>query len=326
MSHNVETMMYVNQPAWHGLGTRLHDHATSAEAMQAAGLDWGVELAPLLASPSPETAGGNLRTVERYRAVVRTTDGKPLGVVGKRYVPVQNADTFAAFDQLAQTGEITYETAGALDGGRRIWVLAKLPGQIIEVAPDDATECYLLLVNSHDGSGALRILFTPTRVVCQNTLALALHAGQRHGAAVRHTASAPQRIKEAQATLMLAHAYYEDFAHIARRLVETPCDDRDLTRLLDALLPVDPAEPAPRTVKARENILALFTIGEAQRGIRGTAWAALNAVVEFVDHHRPTRGKDQVGRNEARLASAWFGTGAALKQRAYDAIPLLLTA
>lgn len=167
MSANVESMFYAGrEKPWHGLGTQVEEAPTSADALRLAGLDWTVQRKPI------QVCGG--RKVDNFFANVRSSDGAVLGVVSDRYQVVQNAEAFAFTDALiGGEGQVHYETAGSLMGGRKIWLLAKLPDTEIV---GDKTEPYLCFSNTHDGSGAIRVCMTPIRVVCNNTLNIALNA------------------------------------------------------------------------------------------------------------------------------------------------------
>lgn len=320
MAHEIESMMYVGIPPWHGLGTSVESEVSSDEALRLAGLDWGVTTTPVLA----DSATGP-RTVPGARAVVRTSDWKPLGVVGERYVPVQNDSAFAFFDSVVGDGQAQYHTAGSLDGGRRIWMLAKLNG-LVRVGRDDITEKFVLLTNAHDGSAALRMFLTPVRVVCANTLNLALQRGAREGISIRHTTSAFARIEEAQRALGFASNYFDRFQREADRLSQTRFTDVQMQSLAAYVLPAVDDAPSTRTERAREKVIELFSEGAGHETIRGTAWAALNAVAEFADHHRSRRAASEAQRAENRLKSAWFGSSSRMKQRAHEFLSMALAA
>ena len=168
MAANVETMFYTREKPWHGLGTRVETALTSKEALQLAGFDWKVIQKPIL------TEDGSL--IEGFKANVRDRDQKVLGVVSNRYKVVQNEEAFAFTDALLGEG-VRYETAGSLAEGKRTWILAMLPHKYI-IAGDEITP-YLVFMNSHDGSGAIKAAMTPIRVICQNTLNLALARAKR---------------------------------------------------------------------------------------------------------------------------------------------------
>jgi len=307
-------MMYAGQVPWHGLGTPVSTEVTASEGIELAGLGWRIALQPVFVG-----AGLVQSPISGVKATVRDTDQRALGVVGERYSPVQNEEAFSFFDAVVGDGHAIYHTAGSLDGGRRVWILAKLPGEIV-LGQDDLTEKYLLLMNSHDGSTALRMLFTPVRVVCQNTLNLALRRAASDGIAIRHTASATTRIDEARRALGLARSYYDDFAAEAVRLVESPFTDAQMLSLAERLFPAEQDEISTRTKNHRELVVNLFEWGKGHAQFRGTAWAALNAVAEFADHHRSVRTKPGDSRDEKRLSSVWMGSAARLKQSAHRII------
>lgn len=305
------TMAYFGDVPWHRLGTRLHEPATAAEAMTNAGLDYAVGLCPLT------TLFGE--PVKGRRAVVREDDRRVLSVVGESYVPIQNQECFNFLDSVVADEGIRYHTAGALGQGERIWLLAKLPDTIRVKNSDDITEQFLLLSNSHNGSSALRVFFTPIRVVCANTLAAAHSRGESQGIAIRHAGDLTAKVTEAKKVLGLAKHFYDDLALKADYLASYYPTSQQLEKFFERLYP-DPAHStSERTRNIRQRLLQLFEHGHGQDlpEIRHTAWAALNAVTEYVDHHRPTRGRTPIERADRRLQSQWFGSGARLKQRAW---------
>jgi phage/plasmid-like protein (TIGR03299 family) len=315
MPANVETMMYHGTRPWHGLGVPLDHPATSAEAIRAASLDWRVELFQACALDLP---------IPRAFGVVRMDRREPIAVVGERYVPVQNTQAFEFFDHLIGEGHAVYETAGALDHGRRIWLLAKLPGEVW-VTKEDNVGKYLLLTNSHDGRSPLRALFTPIRVVCENTLRSALE-GQSSGVSIRHVGDILEKAKESQRLLGISFKYFDDFAGEARAFTGRSLTERAVAEYFWSIAPnPKDADPA-QAIATRMNLRRLFDEGRgnALPTVRGTLWGALNAVVEHIDHERPTRVKS--GESEAlnRWKSAQFGSGAALKARAWSQALALL--
>lgn len=195
MAANVESMFYTRTAPWHGLGVRVEEVLGSKEALIQAGLDWKVEQTDVYAASGERIPG--------YKANIRDIDRSVLGIVGDRYKIVQNEEAFAFTDGLLGEG-VKYETAGSLAGGKIVWMLAKLPEKYI--ISGDAIEPYLVFCNSHDGSGAIRVAMTPVRVVCQNTLNLALKGASRVWSA-RHTGNVMSRMDEARETLQLANAY-----------------------------------------------------------------------------------------------------------------------
>ena len=195
MSANVETMFSVRETPWHGLGRIVMDAPASREALELAGLDWQVE--------SRNIYSGTGAMIPGYRANVRSTDDAVLGVVSDRYRIVQNEEAFQFTDDLLGEG-VTYETAGSLQGGKKVWMLARLPRKYL-IAGDQVVP-YLVIFNSHDGSSGVKVAMTPIRVVCQNTLNLALNTAKRIWTA-RHTENVLLRVQDARETLQLASNY-----------------------------------------------------------------------------------------------------------------------
>ncbi|BDG61951.1 DUF932 domain-containing protein [Caldinitratiruptor microaerophilus] len=280
MAHEVETMFYVREVPWHGLGTRVEEAPDSEQALVLAGLAWAVEQRPVFVD-------GN--EVEEYVANVRSTDGRVLGIVGRRYRVLQNREAFAFTDALLGEG-VRYETAGALNGGRRVWLLARLdPTQILgdEVVP------YLVFTNNHDGTAAVKAALTPVRVVCQNTLNLALQGANRIWS-VRHTLSIHDRLDEAARTLGLARRYMERLDEFARHMVAQPFEDSDWQGLVEKLIPMPENPKKPDGVAVEHVFQRRQALHEALQAVdlepfRKTKWGALQAVVDFAQHFPPIR-------------------------------------
>jgi phage/plasmid-like protein (TIGR03299 family) len=227
---------------------------------------------------------------------------------------------FAVLDEVVQSDGLRYHTAGALGRGERVWMLAKLPGEIRVKGGDDVIDKFLLLSNSHDGSSSLRVLFTSVRVVCQNTLNLALNRGQGQGVSISHKGDLASKVKHAREVLGLAHKVYEDAESKIDLLASHAMNAVELDGYFKTLVP-DPIDGDPtRARNIRLELHRLFEEGKGQDipGIRFTTWAAVNAVTEFVDHHRGTRGTDSLDRSRQQLQSAWFGQGAAMKSKAWN--------
>lgn len=318
MAHELATingrtaMMYAGEVPWHGLGTRLDQPATAREAIEAAGLDY---LANLKAIKTEDDV-----PVPSRKAVVRSDSGDVLGVVGNSYVPVQNYQAFGFLDAVVAHGGLQYHTAGALGKGERVWMLAKLPDDIRVKGSADITEKYLLLSNSHDGSSSLRVHFTPIRVVCSNTLTIAARSGRGQGVSVVHKGDLAAKVRQAQEVLGLATRFYADVQEQIDRLAWHYPSPRQLEEYFRQVYPDSPDGPSTRAKNIREEFLRLFEqgIGHDMPEIRHTTWTALNAVTEYVDHYRSTRGRSMTERASNRLESAWFGSGARLKERAWE--------
>ncbi len=308
-------MMYFGETPWHRLGTPLKEPATAAEAIQEAGLDYQVELQPLLTD--------HWLDVSQRKAVVRTDSNEVLGVVGNSYQPIQNYQCFGFLDAVVADGRLRYHTAGALGKGERIWMLAKLPGEIRINNSEDVTEKYLLLHNSHDGTSSLRVFFTPIRVVCANTLAMAERRSRgTDGVSIAHKGNLEAKLGEAQEILGFAKRFFDDASEKINRLASYYPTRPQLDEYFRSLYPDKDEVENHRSRKTREKLFQLFEFGRGQNipQTRLTAWSAFNAVTEYVDHHRLSRGGNQRQQASKRLKSAWFGTGAQLKQKAWQEI------
>jgi phage/plasmid-like protein (TIGR03299 family) len=272
MAHEIDrstgaaAVFVTGTPAWHKLGRVIAEAATSAEAIRLAGLDWEVAQWTLMAC-GPTTAehpAGRYAPCTGTVANVRTDTGAVLGVVSRDYRVFQNREAFDFMDAIVGEGLARYETAGALKGGRRVWMLAKMP-QDIRVTGDDVVRPYLLLTNSHDGSMALRMIPTTVRVVCANTLNLALgRAKSGEGLTIRHCESLEGRVREARAKLGLLTERVEQFADEARLLAACPLNDRQARGYFEQFFPTRPAAvAAPATLPTEVSLDAIL---EAQQG------------------------------------------------------------
>lgn len=341
MSHNIskvlgrEEMMYVGERPWHGLGTYVGDReVTASQAIEAAGLNWGVEATPVFWHNKEQESRSTLGMVEipNQKAILRTDTSQVLGMVSHVYKPIQNVEAFTFFDSIVGEGKAVYHTAGALGIGERVWILAKLPGEIVVTrdGEKDVTEKFLLLTNSHDGKSALRMFYTPVRVVCQNTL-MASMGGVRatEGVSVRHTGDIRYKVAEAQRLLGLAIKYYDTLPDVFTKLAQKAVTKFQAEEYFRGLIPDNAdAKRNTRTENVRTDLMRLFESGRGNRG--ESAFDLVNAVSEYVTHHRTSRvmvdtGKgDKANRVSARLSSAWLGTGAELNTRAFrEAVALV---
>lgn len=294
MSANVETMFYVRETPWHGMGTRVEKAPTSADAIQLAGLDWDV-------IPHVLTTDTGI-PVPGYFANVRDSDNSVLGVVGKQYTIVQNRDAFAFSDSLLGEG-VTYETAGSLANGKRIWLLARLP-EVYKILGDEVVP-YLVLTNTHDGTGSIKVAMTPTRVVCQNTLNAALSSAKRTWSAV-HKRSVNSKIDEARQTLGFARAYMEALSKEMEKLAMIKISPIQFEKIvLPNLLKVDEDTMSPRQIDTRMEQRAelRFRYQKAPdlQGLGFNGARLIHAVSDFVDHSEPTRATQNWKEN--RFAS-----------------------
>jgi phage/plasmid-like protein (TIGR03299 family) len=310
MSANVETMMYVGERPWHRLGIKREALATATEAL-ATGLDWGVATEPAYDRRGNEIPG--------IRALVRTDRETPLGGVGTGYQPIQNFEAASFLDHIVGEGRAIFETAGSLSGGRQVWFLARLPGDIW-VTKEDNVRKYLLLTNPHRQGHALLVLWTPIRVVCENTLRAALREGLSHAFRVRHVGDIRSKIEEARRLLGISFKYFDTFQEQSQAFAHRSLTREALKMYFEALVP-DPKNVDPsRAGATRENLVRLFEVGKGNDlpTVRGTLWSAVNAVAEFIDHERPTRTPKGEDASVKRFESAQFGSGAQFRSRAWQ--------
>lgn len=301
MPHMVESMMSVRERPWHGLGTVLQAAPSIEEGLRLAGLDWTVSRRRLLLDDGREAPAF---------AVVRDSDNKILGAVGAKFRPLQNRDAFAWFAPFLESGEATLATAGAIAGGSRVWVLARLNRAPITVAPGDEVVKYLLLSHGHDGSLAVRVGFTPVRVVCNNTLTLAHSSKDSQLIRLKHSSGILTNLANVRDTIDAVNARFEATASIWRRLATHDINQADLRRYITRVLDAGD-DPGTRLRNIIARITELFEAGagNATPYVSGTYWAALNAITEFTSHER---GKTQ----DSRVNSLFYGDSAAINARA----------
>ena len=318
MPAEIDNMISVSAPPWHGLGSVLNAPPTTKEAIVEAGLDWTVRTEPIYAElPAPEEK--EMVELGGGRATVRSDTNEVLGVVGPSYTPLQNEEAFDFFDPFLADGTASIETAGSLRGGRRIWVMAKLNDDPVEIIKDDVVLKHLLLANGHDGSLSCAIGFTPIRVVCQNTLSAALGASASKIVRVRHTRNIAEAVKKIGEIIDARNRAFVATAEQMRELVKMQVDADTLERYVRLVFDRPEStdeEDLDRETDERKrlisNVIPLFEAGRGTEipGVRGTMWGAYNAVTEFLSHHR---GKEQ----ERRVEQLWFAEGARLTNRAF---------
>jgi phage/plasmid-like protein (TIGR03299 family) len=288
MPHEFESGVFTEgKPAWHGLGTTLPTSAlASAEALEYSGLaGWQLAKLPVYVG-NPED--GYRQVPDRY-AVTRQADGRPLGVVGAGYRVVQNEEAFAWADELLGGEGFHYKTAGSLRQGQVVWLLAQAPFQID--LPDSPVDMFVLLTNTHDGSGAVTAAVTPVRVVCMNTLRGALSRAQA-SYRIRHTSGARAKLAEAQRVLGLTRGAAERVRERAEAMAAIPISDGDWRAFLRELVPDPPdsRQGQTRAGNVRGEISGIYHGSQLGQGeVCGTAWGAWQAVVAYNDHAMTSR-------------------------------------
>lgn len=318
------SMVATRSLPWHRLGEFKDDYITSKECIEAAGLDFKVEKRPMytdiselmgpgfmddlskimnssgVSNPSPENLEQALEQMGLVKdkdvmKTVRTDTLDRLGTVGRGYGIVQNTEAFEFFDKICGKNAAVYETAGALGKGETVWISAKLPNHIkVKVNGKlDVTEERLLLANSHDGSGALKVIFTPTRVVCSNTLQMALSKFQ-NGISIRHTSNIKERLMQADEVLGIVNQEYVKTSEVYQRLADIKITDRQLRKYIDKIFPVkgETEEVSTRLSNIRTEVFEYSMEGAGQQMAAGTAWGAYNGITGYFQNVRNYRDMD----------------------------------
>lgn len=270
-------MMSAKERPWHGIGTVVEEAPTSEEAIKIAKLDWKVEQLPIKA--------GKIE-ISNYFANIRMDTKQPLGVVKNRYKIVQNSEAFDFVDGIIGNDEIEcrYETAGSLFNGKKIFLLVKLPNK--ELLGDEV-ENYIFFTNSHDGSSAFMAGITNVRVVCNNTLQMAI-SGAKRTWYCRHTESINSKKQQAQESLGLAVKYMDSMDKVAEDLFKKKIDEEKFFRkLFDAKYIKDQAEKNKEIMIERMHIL--YNEKDDLQNFKGTAWGMYNAVADYISNSVPFR-------------------------------------
>ena len=296
MSHEVEKMVFAGATPWHGLGTEIDDATTFWDAFKMAGLDWEVKTEPLFRGDGSEV---------KAQASVRQSDNRVLGVVGPRWTPLQNRDAFEMFEPMVESGDLKLHTAGSLREGERVWVLCQLNLDNSEIVKGDEVSKFALLSNGHDGKLAVHFGFTPIRVVCANTEAMARGCKSSNLIRVRHHQFVKENVEKLRDVMNLANQEFEATAEQYRFLASRQINAKDLAQYVKIIFGVEKKSDEDiktRTKNILQSVETLFTTGKGNDlpGVNGTYWAAYNAVTEYLNYDR--------GYNNAhRMDSLWFG-------------------
>lgn len=311
MAHEVQTMAYANETPWHGLGNQLPANQPIEVWQQEAGMNWTIKDAPVLFNVSDE-GGLHVKANFNSKVLYRSDTHAPLSVVSKRYKVVQPHDVLEFYRDLTEAGGFRLETAGVLKEGKKLWALAKT-GQSTMLMGGDKVNAYLLLATSCDGTLCTTAQFTSVRVVCNNTLQLAV--GDSSGAVkVPHSRKFdPALVKQ---ELGIGLTAWDRFVMSMKKLAERPVHKFEaMNFIVNVLGDPDVALAEQPNQNALQNVYNLYSgkgLGADMASANGTAWGLVNAVTQFVDHERRARSQDH------RLDSAWFGQGASIKAKAYQ--------
>lgn len=336
-STGAPAIAYAGGTPWHKLGRRMTEEQRRdlGAAMQAAGLTWEVDAIALQYGIRTNDGNGNTtnnvhtRTVPDARGIVRMDTGAYLATVGSGYTPIQNREAFDVLAPLVENHKCTIEVMASLDNGRRTFALLRMPDATITPAAGDDVRGYVLVTNAHDGSSAVRAQLTPIRVVCQNTLTMSQNTKHSTAAVVRHTKSAPDRLKQAAEIVERMQQALAKTGETYAQLAERSMNAKEIAAYIETIIPATAADIAAGTIpdvikKRRETIADLIFHGHhvadgitrADYGI-STAWRAYNGVTEYFDHIRATEAKSPSAKVTA-YDSALFGGNNAIKARALN--------
>lgn len=316
MSHQIEmvngqaAMAYAGQLPWHGLGTKVSNDLSPTQMMQAAGCDWEVQKVPSFI----EVQGEKVATGQE--SLVRTSDNRILTNVGPNWEPLQNSDAFQFFNEYVQAGDMEMHTAGSLDDGRVVWCLAKVK-ESFTILGEDQVDSYLLLSNPHKYGQSIDVRFSPIRVVCNNTLSMAIQGQAKNGVKVGHRSQFNADMVKGQ--LGIAHEKFEQYKEVAEFLSKKRFTAESLVQYYNEIFPRTYQPKGKSTqVKTFEDLTkngqaahaALETQPGAQFG-EGSWWQAFNSVTFLTDH-------EMGSNNDKRMQSAWFGTNQTRKIKAIE--------
>jgi phage/plasmid-like protein (TIGR03299 family) len=332
MSIQIHHVQPLHASTLDGISTKVKNAATTIEVMRRSSLDWRVNEHDI------QTTSG--LALPSHKALTRSDDEFVLGVVGKGFEVLQNAEAFAFCDSLVARGKVEYISAGQLNGGKRIFIQCRIISDDgpAEIAKNDIVEPYFLLANGHDGTLAVRSQTTPIRVVCENTFMMATSkkANEKDCSVIRHTRNMQDRLQQSLDMFGWVEKNFNTFVAMAKETVSKRISgSKRLEQYFREVFQVEEAklldEESNSRLKSRQDRLAdLFIDGAGQKNpvIRGTAWAALNAVTEYLDHEASTavRGVSEgidIAEKERltkmkRFESNTFGNNASIKKRAFD--------
>lgn len=303
------------------LGTDLEGITSIEQAMDTAGLNWGIQIedADNLAITTDE--GITNTSIPGMRLVMRDDTHVTLGVVGGRYHPVDNHSVFAMGEHILNQGGVLAE-GGTLDHGRKAFMRFDLPGTSVAVGGKDLIEFGVVIRANHDGSGTVTAGIEGRRLICTNGMTVKMK-GLAHQFAIRHTASAQDRLGEAERVLHGTMAYAKSFAAVAEEMLSRKFSEGDFKRYIEALYP-RPSEEEKRATTLWENrrseLLALYKFAETNDLGRDTQWAAFNSVVEYLDWEAPVRASNRTTTEEVRARRQFEGSNQAMKDQAFESI------
>jgi phage/plasmid-like protein (TIGR03299 family) len=321
MSHEItdkDSMLSVNETPWHKLGVVLENAPSAADAIKIAGLDWTVGLKDLYTIEGQKVPN---------KATYNVANNNLLGVVGPNYVPLQNADAFNWFNPFIQEGLATIECAGSLKGQKIVWILCKISGEPIQVQEGDTVSKYILLSNSHDSTHAVKVGYTPIRVVCNNTLSMAHSKGTSTLLSIRHTKSLNLTLTKVREMMDVINREFTATEEQYRQLAQTNLDPVEISQYIKVTL--DLVDKDNNLSTRASNILTEVTnlVFTGKGNCGRTAWDAYNGITEYLTFNKSTRLRDtdnisesgkSVRRDSSLLYSNNLGTNKLINVRALN--------
>lgn len=307
MAHLVEQMAYIGPTPWHGLGRQIESGLPIEDWIHHAGMAWNINETPVRFITGQHEHLGEIKTLPSKKVLYRSDTHEPLSVVGQSFKVVQPHEILEFYRDLTEQSGFELETAGVLKGGRKLWALAKT-GQSTELKDHDITRGYVLLATACDGSMATTAQFTSIRVVCNNTLSVAMSDSE---GAIKVPHRSTFNADAVKKRLGISVSSWDEFMYRMKLLSERRVSTQESLDFLQRVL-IEP-ETQVLTRSNQRNLTTTFNLFEG-RGMganlstaRGTAYGLLNSVTQFVDYERRARNQDN------RLDSAWFGQGSAIK-------------
>lgn len=307
--------------AWHKLGVVTPDALTAEDALKTAQLDWVVKVSE---APISTVVDGKQIHLNNKYLTYRNHPKKgltALGVVGNRYNPINNIESFNFLNHIADESGAVFETAGSLGDGQRVFMTMKFP-ESMTLGGVDLVDNYIMAVNSHDGSSSFTVAVTPIRAVCTNTVRLALRQAKSK-ISLKHTSGATAKVQAARETLGIVWKYQEEFEREVESMLKVKFTDADFKKFIEKMIPEpkqdDPSVRAVNTVETKRSELIVLWNAPTQANVKNTAWAAYNTVVEWADWVKPVRGGED--KDGLRAERVLLGGAEKMKQKAQ----LLLT-
>ncbi len=318
--------MATNNASYNGVlpwayGTNVEHLSTAKEALEAGGLAWGVNKAPLIAMVKMADGTTQPQVVSGKFTTTRDDSDKVLGIVGKNFRPVPNVEATGLMDALSQEAGAIFKSVGQIGDGERVWMMAQLPNSLRVKGSEDIIDKYLLLSNAHNGSKSLVMGFTPFRRMGASVMNIAVGRLQ-DTLSIRHTAKFDEHIKEARRVLKLQEDYFEHLGILFDGLADVPVDNKKFNEVLDAVIPLPTEGRTEKAEGARERLEQLWAKENETNPFANTGWSLFSAFAGYGDHHKSFKSrKDEEGSKEQlRFLSVMEGSSQALKNDALSAI------